>query len=75
MTVKVTTDQNFTNGKPAPTFVTGQLSIPGLRNWDVTPDAKRFLVLQPVEDSKSTTHINIVLNWFEELKRLCPTGK
>ncbi|MHC4509225.1 MAG: protein kinase domain-containing protein [Planctomycetota bacterium] len=33
----------------------------------------RFLMIQ--EDLSSGTQINVVTNWFEELKRLVPTGK
>jgi Tol biopolymer transport system component len=40
--------------------------------YDVTSDGQRFLMLDPQQDP---THgqINVVLNWFEELKRLVPT--
>ena len=39
--------------------------------YDITPDGKRFIMVEEGE-AKS---INVVLNWFEELKRLVPTGK
>ena len=29
---------------------------------------------QSAEDESATQHINVILNWFEELKRLVPTG-
>jgi hypothetical protein len=32
-------------------------------------------MLKPTERSQAApTHINVVLNWFEELKRRVPTG-
>jgi hypothetical protein len=44
--------------------------------WDISPDGKRFLMMK---DEQSATlaaegpqRIHIVLNWFEELKRLVP---
>jgi serine/threonine-protein kinase len=42
--------------------------------YDVTPDGKRFLVLIPEEDSEgpATDHAILVLNWFDEIKRLVP---
>ena len=40
--------------------------------YDVTADGKRFLVVQPPEPNASVTHLNVVLNWFEELQRLVP---
>jgi len=47
----------------------------GANNYDVAPDG-RFLMLQPkVADADSESprpQINVVVNWFEELKRLVP---
>ena len=46
------------------------------RNYDVSPDGERFLFVDPVvietgEDAPPPP-INIVLNWFEELKERVP---
>jgi serine/threonine protein kinase/WD40 repeat protein len=43
-------------------------------NYDVAPDGQRFLMIRETEQ-KSGTQINVVLNWFEELKQKVPTGK
>ncbi|MFH1881971.1 MAG: hypothetical protein ABIL62_04590, partial [Planctomycetota bacterium] len=43
------------------------------RNYDVAPDG-RFLIIQEPQEP-TPLGINVVLNWFEELKRLVPTGK
>jgi hypothetical protein len=42
-------------------------------NYDVSSDGQRFLMLKPAEQAEATTQINVVLNWFEELKRKVPT--
>jgi len=42
-------------------------------NYDVAPDG-RFLMIQESQES-TPPEIHIVLNWFEELKRLVPPGK
>ena len=42
----------------------------GFVNYDVTADGERFLMLRQVEGS--AVPIVVVLNWFEELKRLVP---
>ena len=74
MAVPVTTQPNFRAGTPTLLFE-GQYhndfnwSPP---NYDVTPDGQRFLMIQPGEQ-EAATQINVVLNWFEELKRLVPT--
>ena len=42
-------------------------------NYDITRDGQRFLMIQLGEQQGAPTQINVVLNWFEELKRLVPT--
>ena len=41
-------------------------------NYDVAPDG-RFLMILTDEDS-TTTQVNLIQNWLEELERLVPTG-
>ncbi len=45
------------------------------QSYDVMPDG-RFVVVKTVgrEGEEDPTKINVVLNWFEELKRLVPTN-
>ena len=42
------------------------------RDYDITPDGQRFLVVMPadetVSDEPTAPQINVILNWFEELK-------
>jgi len=50
-------------------------------NFAVDDDGQRFLVTTGVSDADTgdatppTDRINVILNWFEELKRLVPTGR
>jgi len=45
-------------------------------NYDVSPDGQRFLMLKSSEQSQAApTQINVVSNWFEELKQKVPVGK
>jgi hypothetical protein len=48
-----------------------------VRGYDVSPDGQRFFVLrrEPVAPLPPSTHINIVLNWFEELKAKVPSRR
>jgi Tol biopolymer transport system component len=41
-------------------------------NYDVTPDGKGFVM---VKDQASSSRLNIVLKWFDELRRLAPVGQ
>ena len=41
--------------------------------WDISPDGRRFLMLRGSSAGSGPRKINIVLNWFEELKQRVPT--
>ena len=47
------------------------------RGYDITPDGQRFLAVDgPVSDDvHDRPRINVVLNWFEELKERMPTRR
>jgi serine/threonine-protein kinase len=47
-------------------------SFMSARTYDLSPDGRRFLMLKPVT-SGATRSLVVVLNWFEELKRLVPS--
>ena len=50
-------------------------SVSARSSYDIGPDG-RFLMIKPVGGTiLDQTEINVVLNWFEELKRLVPTDK
>ncbi len=46
-------------------------TIAPYRSYDVMPDG-RFVMIQPLQ-KPTRTQVHVVLNWFEELKRLAPT--
>ena len=75
MAVQTTLKPSFSAGKPSVLFE-GEyaLTLATKANYDVTPDGKRFLMLKPIKQDNSVTQINVVLNWFEELKRKAPTN-
>ncbi|NLH77030.1 MAG: hypothetical protein GX465_08330 [Acidobacteria bacterium] len=66
----VETGPTFAAEKPRLLFE-GQFN-PG---YEVSPDGRRFLMIQPVEPPQPATQIDLVLNWFEELERLAPAGQ
>jgi serine/threonine-protein kinase len=49
----------------------GTTAATGGRDFDVSPDGQRFLVVKPVADP-NRRELVVVLNWLEELKRLVP---
>src|SRR5579864_272487 len=77
MAVDIATQPSFSAGKPKVLFE-GPYQLLGVANpnYDVSPDGQRFLMLKPSEQAEAApTQINVVLNWFEELKQKVPTGK
>ena len=44
-------------------------------NYDISPDGQRFLMIKAADEEEEPGQIHVVLNWFEELKRLVPTGE
>jgi serine/threonine-protein kinase len=74
MAVEVKTAPTFKAGVPKLLFE--ERFAPGIiQPYDVTPDGKRFLIVKSAEQEQASTQINVVLNWFEELKRRVPSGK
>jgi eukaryotic-like serine/threonine-protein kinase len=71
MVVTVTTQPTFIAGRPRLLF-TGPF-VRG-NNYDVSPDGESFVMVESGEDSGAATKINVMLNWFDELKRLIPTN-
>ena len=46
--------------------------------YEIFPDGRRFLMIkenEQTEEASAPTQLIIVLNWFEELKRLELTGE
>jgi Tol biopolymer transport system component len=40
--------------------------------WDILPDGKKFLMIKPGKSEDPSRKINVVFNWFEELKEKLP---
>ncbi len=76
MAVDVTTQPSFTAGKPKMLFEGRYVRTPRtFADYDVSPDGQRFLMLKATEQAQASAQINVVLNWFEELKRRAPAEK
>jgi dipeptidyl aminopeptidase/acylaminoacyl peptidase len=73
----VRTGEDFSAGRPRLLFEQqGFSSATPVRNWGLWPDGQGFLMVKLDERKpEPVTEITLVQNWFEELKRLVPTGK
>jgi serine/threonine-protein kinase len=50
--------------------------FPGHRNYDYSETRKQFLMIRQVDEQPApVTRLHVVQNWFEELKRIAPTGQ
>ena len=80
MAVSIETGSGFEPGKPITLFQDNyvQLTTNDGQPWDIHPDGNRFLMIKLAGASEGESaaampqKINIVLNFFEELKRLAP---
>jgi Tol biopolymer transport system component len=74
MAVDIETESGFSAGNPRMLFEGRYLpTAASFPFYDVSPDGRHFLMLKPVESQAAApTHINIVLNWFDELKQKVP---
>ncbi|MCZ6769556.1 MAG: hypothetical protein O7D93_09950, partial [Acidobacteria bacterium] len=70
--VSIKTEPTFTAGSHAVLFTGNYLTGQNRRQYDVTPDGQRFLMIK--QELAERTQINVILNWTEELKRLVPTN-
>jgi Tol biopolymer transport system component len=65
----------FGVGSATTLFDTRSFSLSGIgRNFDVSPDGTRFLMVKDLPVPTDAKRLIVVQNWFEELKRLVPTN-
>lgn len=74
MAVSIETEPAFRAGRPVALFE-GKFHLPevAFAQYDVTPDGERFIMIRDLESWP--TQIQIVQNWFEELKQRVPSPK
>jgi len=75
MVVAVSTQPTFSAGRPRLLFTGPFVRSAGRINYDISPDGESFVMLDSGEKSGAATEVNVLLNWYEELKRLVPTPK
>jgi len=76
ITVPVSTASGVTLGNPTVLFE-GPYDVDPFNsdatNYDVTRDGQRFVMVRPAADpARSLLQLNVVVNWYEELKRMAP---
>ena len=72
MSHTVTLGDTFDSESVVPAFKTDFIDTPG-RSYDVSADGERLFVVKGTRE-RTGTKLHVIQNWFEELKRLVPTG-
>jgi eukaryotic-like serine/threonine-protein kinase len=72
MVVDIQTTPTIRVGKPQSLFEKRD----DLLGFDLAPDGRRFLMLKSqAAEQGSTVQLNLVVNWFDDLRRRVPVGK
>ena len=74
MAVDVETTPAFRAGRPRALFQ-GNFYSPEYVSNDMTRDGTRFLMIRPDPAESGETHVNVVMNWFEEVKAKVAAAK
>jgi eukaryotic-like serine/threonine-protein kinase len=74
MSVVIETTPAFAAGRPKLLFELQYVNNSGRANYDVSPDNERFLMVEAIGQQTPSTQLNVVLEWFAELKRLAPNN-
>jgi Tol biopolymer transport system component len=72
MAVDIEAQPEFRAEAPQAMFEGPYLNIPGV-SYDVASDG-RFIMIEEHQKQTPTTELNVVFNWFEELKARVPTN-
>ena len=71
MAVDITTNPTLQWANERALPIEGFVTVNARRDYDITPDGQ-FLMVFPANEAGGRQQINIVLNWFEELKERVP---
>jgi serine/threonine-protein kinase len=74
--VPITIEPDFSPGRPELLFEGSFVGSPGFgRQYDVAPDGESFLMVRQEMGGFEEAEIHVVLDWFEEFRRLPPSGE
>ena len=74
MVAAVHSNPDFRADAPRLMFEGYFINVLGFSHWP-HPDGQRQVMIQPLGAESVPKQINVVLNWFEDLKRKVPTGQ
>lgn len=76
MRVPILSDRGFRHGRPQPLFdlTTYETGATG-RQFDISTDGNRFIMLQPLSGLSISSSMVIVTHWFDELRAKMDAGE
>ena len=75
MVVDIEMKSVFRSGRPRLLFEERYLDVGDQNAFDVSADGTRFLMIREDPAELGSAHANVVLNWFDEVKRRVPGAK
>ena len=75
MAARISYRPEFGAAKPVVLFDKHYKEDPTGRQYDITTEGRQFVMMEENDQVAAATRLNIVVNWFEELKKKVPTGK
>jgi Tol biopolymer transport system component len=76
MTVDITPGRDLPAGVPRVLFNFATTYSGPVRGYDITPDGRRFLIAEPPRYAVTEViQLNLVQNWFEEIRRLSSAAR
>jgi Tol biopolymer transport system component len=70
MAVGVRTDPRLVTERPHRVISGDYLGLASVRSYDISADGQRFLLVRDPRDRSPVTHVNVVLNWDQELNAI-----
>ena len=69
------TGSTFSAGRPRLMFTMRTQNSLGRTSYDVSPDGQTFVMTDSGEEDRVAEQVMLLLNWFDELKRIAsPAG-
>jgi Tol biopolymer transport system component len=70
MSVNFSSDGRVTMSRPQRVISGDYLALASVRSYDISADGRRFLLVRDPRDRSPVTHVDVILNWDQELRAL-----
>jgi hypothetical protein len=74
MVAAITMQPRLMANKPTLLFVGSLARRTGRISYDVMPDGRHFIMLKEGDETQSSTELNVIVHWQDELKQRVPVN-